>query len=116
MFAVVAVLLAIFLLPAPWGWVAIVVGVVTEIGETIIWMRLLRRRPTSTGSEALIGAVARAVTPLRPIGEVRVRGEAWRARCATGADADDAVRVLARDGITLVVEPVSEPYPERVGR
>jgi len=115
-FVVVAILLAFFVIPAPWGWVAVVFGIAVEVAETIIWMRLLRRHPTSVGSDALIGATARTVMACQPIGEVNVRGEAWRARCDAGAAADAPVRVLAREGITLVVEPAGEPYPEAVGR
>ena len=116
MFVVVAIVLAVFLLPPPWGWVAIAVGLVAEIAETVVWMRLLRRHPPSAGADALIGAMARTTTACRPIGAVNVRGEAWRARCDAGADAGERVRVLSRDGITLVVEPLATPYPETAGR
>lgn len=116
MFVVIAILLAVFVLPAPWGWVAVVLGIAVEVAETIIWMRLLRRHPTSVGSDALIGATARTVTACQPIGEVNVRGETWRARCNAGAAADAPVRIRARDGITLVVEPAGEPYPDPMGR
>ena len=111
-FLVVATLLAIFVLPQPWGWTAIAVAAVVEIGETIAWMWLLGRVPVQAGPETLIGSVARVVAPCRPHGEVRARGEVWRARCAAGADVGESVRVRARDGITLVVEPLPEPYPD----
>jgi membrane protein implicated in regulation of membrane protease activity len=111
-FLVVATLLAIFVLPEPWGWTAIGIGAVVEIGETIVWMWLLGRVPVQAGPETLIGSVARVVAPCRPNGEVRARGEMWRARCAAGADLGESVRVRARDGITLVVEPLPEPYPD----
>ncbi len=104
MFVVVAILLAVFFLPPPWGWIAIGAGLVAEVVETIVWMRLLRRHPPSAGADALIGAMARTTTACRPIGAVNVRGEPWRARCDAGADAGERVRVVSRDGITLVVE------------
>ncbi len=110
MFVVAAILLAIFVLPFPWGWVAIGVGILVEAVETVVWMRLLGRHRTTVGAEALIGAVGRTTSTCRPFCEINVRGEAWRARCDTGADADAPVRVLARDGITLVVEPIPEPH------
>jgi len=106
---VVAVLLAMFVIPAPWGWPVIGLAVVIEIVETFVWIRLLRRVPARAGAEALIGAVARVTRSCRPIGEVRVNGEVWRARCDVGADAGQRVRVRARDGITLVVEPALDP-------
>ena len=42
----------------------------------------------------------------RPLGEVRVRGEIWQARCDRGAGAGDMVRITGLDGLTLLVEPV----------
>lgn len=116
MFIVAGVLLAIFVLPAPWGWVAVGVGIGAEVVETIVAMRLLRRGPPAAGSEALVGATGRVVVACRPIGEVRVRGETWRGRCEAGADPGDRVRVTGRDGATLVVEREPEPYPDRTGR
>ncbi|MGH2402595.1 MAG: NfeD family protein, partial [Candidatus Limnocylindria bacterium] len=107
MWIVVAVLLAIFVLPSPWGWPLIGLAVVIEIVETFIWIRLLRRVPASAGAEALIGAMARVTRACRPIGEVRVAGEVWRATCEVGADEGQRVRVRGRDGITLVVEPAA---------
>jgi len=44
---------------------------------------------------------------------VRVQGEEWQARCDAGVDAGvdagDPVRVLSREGLVLVVEPIEEP-------
>lgn len=105
----VAILLAVFVLPAPWGWPAIGLAVVIEVVETLLWIRFLRRLPARAGTEALLGATARVTRACRPIGEVRVSGERWRARCDAGADAGQRVRVLGREGITLVVERASEP-------
>jgi membrane-bound serine protease (ClpP class) len=105
---VVAILLAVFVLPDPWGLPVVGLAVVVEIVETFVWIRLLRRVPASAGAEALIGAVARVTAACRPIGEVRVNGETWRARCDAGADAGQRVRVRGRDGITLVVEPAAD--------
>jgi membrane-bound serine protease (ClpP class) len=52
------------------------------------------------------------VAPLAPVGHVKVRGELWRAR-TTGAETVEVgreVRVLALEGLTLVVEPVSDSH------
>jgi membrane protein implicated in regulation of membrane protease activity len=45
------------------------------------------------------------ITACRPLGQVRVDGEIWAARCESGADIGTAVRVEDRDGLTLVVRP-----------
>jgi membrane protein implicated in regulation of membrane protease activity len=103
-FITIAVLLAIFVIPDPWRFPVIALAVLVEVAETFFWIRILRRRPVTVGAEALIGAMARVTTPCQPIGEVRVQGEVWRARCDAGADVGQQVRVRERDGLTLVVE------------
>ena len=100
----VAVLLAIFVVPDPWRLPVIGVAVIVEIAETLFWMRRSRRNPAKVGPEAMIGELARVVTLCDPIGEVRLHGELWRARSEAKADVGQRVRVVALDGITLVVE------------
>jgi membrane protein implicated in regulation of membrane protease activity len=100
-----AIFLALFVLPAPWGVVAVLGALVVEVGETAFWIWLSKRRKPQVGAEALIGASAEVVTPCRPLGTVRVAGELWRARCEAGADRGASVRVRGLDGLTLVVEP-----------
>ena len=105
MLLVGAIMLAIFVLPPSWGIAAVVVAAVVEIAETAFWIRLSGRRRARVGAEALIGARAETVTVCRPDGQVRLDGELWQARCPAGADAGAPVRVAAREGLTLVVEP-----------
>ena len=101
---VVAVLLAIFVVPAPWDYVVVGAGGAVEVGEAALWWRWTHRRKPFVGAEAMVGAEALVVEPCRPLGRVRLQGELWAARCAEGADAGDTVRVLGLDGLTLVVE------------
>jgi len=102
---VAAIFLALFVLPSPWGIVAVGGAAVLEVGETAFWIWLSKRRRPQVGVEALIGATAQVVTACRPLGNVRVAGELWRARCEAGADPGDVVRIRALEGLTLVVEP-----------
>jgi membrane-bound serine protease (ClpP class) len=53
----------------------------------------------------LLGAEATVATACRPLGQVRVRGELWQARCDSGAGEGDTVRITAAEGLLLVVEP-----------
>ena len=100
------ILLALFVVPAPWIVPVVVIAAIVEFTETAIGIWYSRRSPARVGAETLIGATGRAVTACRPSGSVRVRGEVWRARCDRGADADDPVRIIGRDRLTLLVEPI----------
>ena len=104
MLLVGALLLAVFVLPSPWGAVAVVAAFALELAEAWFWWRLSRRRAPVVGAESMVGATATVATALRPDGQVRIRGELWRARCAEGADAGAPVTVVGVEGLTLVVE------------
>ena len=106
MLLVGAILLAIFVFSSPWSLVVVAVAAVVEIAETGFWIWLSKRRRVQVGAEVLIGATAEVVAPCMPTGQVRVAGELWQARCPVGAAAGDTVRILALDGLTLLVEPV----------
>jgi membrane-bound serine protease (ClpP class) len=101
-----AILLAVFVLPRHWGIVAVVSGGLIEGAESWFWIRWSQRRRAAVGAEALVGAIAKVATDCMPVGQVRIHGELWRARCDAGAAAGEEVRVVAVHGLTLVVEPV----------
>jgi membrane-bound ClpP family serine protease len=101
----VALLLALFVLPSPWGVIALLVALVVELGEAggLIWWS--RRRRAHVGAEALVGAEGVALGALEPDGQVRVGGEIWRAHSETPVAPGGCVRVTAVEALTLVVEP-----------
>jgi membrane-bound serine protease (ClpP class) len=104
MLLVGAILLAVFVLPRVWAIPVVAVAAVVEVAETLFWIWLSRRGKVKMGPETLVGALAEVVTPCAPLGQVRLQGELWRARCDDGAEPGERVRVLALDGLTLVVE------------
>jgi membrane-bound serine protease (ClpP class) len=67
-----------------------------------------RRRPVVSGSEGLLAERAEAVEAFETRGLVRVHGELWDATSRTPVRAGQRVRILSRDGLTLLVEPESE--------
>jgi membrane-bound serine protease (ClpP class) len=67
-----------------------------------------RRRPVVSGSEGLLAERAEAVEAFESRGLVRVHGELWDATSRTPVRAGQRVRILSRDGLTLLVEPESE--------
>jgi membrane-bound serine protease (ClpP class) len=101
----VALLLAVFILPSPWGVVAVTVAAVIDIGESLLFVRWSKRRQAAVGVETLVGKHGIAVGPLTPEGQVRVDGELWKARCAGYAAPGTPVVVRGLDGLTLEVEP-----------
>jgi membrane-bound serine protease (ClpP class) len=101
-----AFLLALFVLPSPWGLVAVGAALLVELGEAWFWWWLSKRRRSSVGVETMIGESATVVQGCRPLGQVRIRGELWQARCDAGADPGEQVRVAGVEGLTLLVEAV----------
>jgi membrane protein implicated in regulation of membrane protease activity len=101
----------LLLLPSPWSWFGFAVCVILGVGELFLWNRKVRGQPIRGGSETLVGELGVAVTPCRPLGQVRVRGSIWAARSDTGVDEGQAVRVVDRKELTLIVEPSAEPAP-----
>jgi membrane-bound serine protease (ClpP class) len=105
MILVGAILLAVFVLEPPYGVLVVALGALVEVGETLFWVWLSRRRRVQVGAETLIGASATVVRDCRPLGLVRLHGELWQAHCAAGAGKGATVRVAGREGLTLLVEP-----------
>ncbi len=105
MLFLIGVLLAIFVLPSPWGLVAVAAGALLDIGETFLFLRWSKRRKAAVGLDSLVGRRAIAVDALWPEGQVKVDGEIWKARCYGGCDPGTAVVVRAVHGLTLEVEP-----------
>ena len=105
MLIVLAVVL-LLVLDGPWNWIAFIVITLLWFVELYGWNRTVRNRRRAVGVETLIGETAVVTEPCRPVGQVRLQGETWEARCQAGAGTGDEVRVIGRDGLTLVVEPV----------
>jgi membrane protein implicated in regulation of membrane protease activity len=79
-----AVLVALFVVPAPWGIVLVAGAVMWEIAEKAFWFRSTKRIPLAVGKEALIGLPAQVLAPCQPNGNVRLRGERWKAHLPQG--------------------------------
>jgi membrane protein implicated in regulation of membrane protease activity len=107
----VAILLALFVVPEPWGWPLVGAAVVWEVGSGWYQWHWSRTRRHVVGPAALVGATAEVTEPCRPDGWVRVGNELWRARCIAGANEGETVRVEAVDGMTLRVDRISPNPP-----
>ena len=94
------ILLAVFVVPWPWGLFAVLAGGLLDIGESFAFLKWSRRRRSPVGVEALIGQTAIVATP----SQVRVAGELWEARGDGPLRVGAEVVVRGIDGLTLVVE------------
>ncbi|MGH2694687.1 MAG: NfeD family protein [Actinomycetota bacterium] len=99
---IVGTTLAFLFLDGGLRWVVIVVLALVEVGEIALWLTLRRRRATM-GTEALVGAPGRALSDLDPEGQVRVKGQIWKARSKERVGEGEDVVVLSVDGLRLEV-------------
>jgi membrane-bound serine protease (ClpP class) len=112
---VTAILLMLFVVP-PWLGVALVVlALIAEIGELVLWRRVLDRIRVTTGAEGLVGEAGEAITACDPEGSVRIRGEIWKARADPPAARGERILVEAVDGLTLAVTPAAARTGSRMG-
>jgi membrane protein implicated in regulation of membrane protease activity len=95
-----AILLAIFVLPSPWGIVAVIAGGILDVTESLVFLKWSKRRRSSVGVDALIGQRAVVRTPT----QVRVAGELWEARSDRPLVPGEDVVVRAVEGLTLLVD------------
>jgi membrane protein implicated in regulation of membrane protease activity len=100
-----SLLLAVFVLDEPWNWIVVALGATLEIAETAFFFWWSKRRKATVGAETLVGQKAVVSVDCRPLGQVRVAGEIWQARCEAGAAVGDDVIVREVNGLLLVVEP-----------
>ena len=105
MLTIVAVVLALTVIPSPWGWVAMIVAGLIDIAETAFFVRWSKRRRASVGVETLVGRRATVVRPLTPRGQVKLDGEFWEARADFDMLPGDEVVVRGVDGLLLDVAP-----------
>jgi membrane-bound serine protease (ClpP class) len=88
-----------------------VVGVTVLVSAGLFLMVLSmllrsRRRPVVTGQEALLGAKGECIIWRGIEGRVQVQGEVWRARADEALLPGTRIRVVGREGLVLVVEPI----------
>lgn len=109
-----AVAVAIPLILFMTGLTAVAMAFITLMA---IRTRRLRGSPGLVGEDTLpTGTIGQVRRPLAPLGSVYAGGEEWTARSADGltVERDRPVRVVAKDGLVVVVEPVdaSAPTPD----
>jgi membrane-bound ClpP family serine protease len=102
-----AVLLALFVLPSPWGVIVVFLGLFLELGEIAVGLHVRRRR-ARVGRETMIGRQAQVLQDLSPTGLVLLDGERWHARATSPAPRGSRVVITAVHGLELEVEPAPQ--------
>ncbi len=65
------------------------------------------RRKLVVGLPTMVGSKGKAVSPLIPVGQVRIKGETWGAESIDrNIDAGEQVVVVGEDGLKLMVQRV----------
>lgn len=114
MLTLIALIIAVLFLDSPWNVIVVVVAIVIDILEWVVfiwWSRRQRRKgPPAVGVEALVGRRGVAVSRLAPgtreeIGQVRVDGEIWGARASVPIEPGSSVVVRTVDELVFEVDP-----------
>jgi len=106
---IIVAIVLLFVLPGPWNLIGFGAVVVLWIGELLAWNTTVKNRRRVVGAQTLIGEEAIVVRACLPVGQVRLNGEIWKARCDEGAGVGATVRVAGRKKLTLIVELVRSP-------
>jgi membrane-bound serine protease (ClpP class) len=94
---------------SPWAIAGAVVGALLFFVSVMTAALRVRLRRPITGEESIVGTVGEAKTDIAPEGTVVTKGTLWRARTMeTGIAAGSKVKVMATEGLVLLVEPVHE--------
>lgn len=93
---------------------AFVVGLALSAGLFLLWLVSylvrLRRRGAVSGRASIIGGTGTAMQSFTGKGKVWLEGEAWAAVSKVPVEQGQDVIVRAMDGLTLEVEPASQPH------
>jgi len=105
MLTVLAIVLALVVVPSPWGVVLVLGAFGVDVLETLALRAWSRRRRATSGLQTLAGRSAVVLTTLAPEGQVRLDDEIWNARSTEGLIERGAeVRVRSVAGLVLEVE------------
>ncbi|MBV8592354.1 MAG: hypothetical protein JO212_20235, partial [Acetobacteraceae bacterium] len=76
-------------------------------GVVLTMLLRVRRRPVVSGEAALIGAGGRVLQWAGLKGDILAQGERWSARASRPLAPGEPVRIVGREGLTLLVEPTA---------
>jgi membrane-bound serine protease (ClpP class) len=97
-------------LAVPWILIAFTIVISLFYHFFVLLPMLTNTKQTAVPSEdeLLVGSEGRVLTPVNPIGTVRVRGESWSATSDRPLKPGEKVVVLEREGLQLFVEGLKQ--------
>ena len=85
--------------------IAVMTGWLAYSALTFWFVTRALRRKLAVGLPTMVGGKGKAVSPLTPAGQVRIKGEIWGAESIGGnIDAGEQIVVVAEDGLKLMVQ------------
>ena len=107
MSAIIGIIIAFVFFEWPWRGVVLAAFLLFDVFEIYIWLRWRKKRSV-TGAEGILDARGKALTDCNPRGQVRVKGQTWKAEAEEPVEAGDAIEVIGVSGIQLYVRPLRE--------
>ena len=99
-------------------WVLIIVMVAWTVYTVTTYRmgsRALRKKPVH-GRRAMLSSEGQVVSPLLPEGMIRIKGELWKAKSASGRmNIGEKVIVVGQDRLKLIVRKCSSDDSEGIG-
>ena len=90
--------------------VVIALVAILTVFSALVLYKILKAKKKWPATLKFIGGVGRTIDEISPekVGFVRFHGEYWKARSDTNIKPNHKVKVLAKEGLTLIVEPIEE--------
>ena len=110
---VVAVLAALGINGAALPVVFVVLAAILVVATRPLTKRFLSKKTVATNADRIISATGTVIVDIDPVenaGQVKVMGQVWSAKTADGAplETGTAVRIVALEGVRVVVEKIGE--------
>ena len=102
MSTIIGIIVAFIFFDWPERWLVLLGFLLFDFLEIYIWLRWRTTR-SMTGPEGIIGDKGTALTNCSPKGQVRVKGQTWKAVAPEGVGAGEPVEVTGARGIQLEV-------------
>lgn len=110
---VVAILAALGIGGSALPVVFVVLAAILVVVTRPLSKRFLGKKAVATNADRIISATGTVIVDINPVenaGQVKVMGQVWSAKTADGAplETGTAVRVVALEGVRVVVEKIGE--------